>query len=190
MIRFAILNQSQVLALSFDIQKAIVNDVNNLNWTNIPSEIQTFLVQQQSSILYLKFSDWGWSDSDRTVYSLISNQGKYMLPTVEPFLESLSYDLLIDLNRLKTILTSTNQPFHHEIRPYHHLMQHFDKINHKEYETYYDINKMFFLNFFNYFKPWIIESLDLKSKRRSAASIFAYSIQRIDLLLKDYNINY
>ena len=31
-IRFAILNQTQVLALSFDIQKAIENDANNLIW--------------------------------------------------------------------------------------------------------------------------------------------------------------
>jgi hypothetical protein len=51
-IKFALLNQTQVSALSFDIQQAINNDVDNLNWTNIPVEVQTLLVQQQSSLLY------------------------------------------------------------------------------------------------------------------------------------------
>ena len=96
----------------------------------------------------------------------------------------------MDLNELKTILTSTYQPFHHEIRPYHHLMQHFDAISHKEYESYFDINKIFFKNFFNYFKPWLIDSLDLKSRKRSSARKFAYSIQRIEVFLKNYSISF
>ena len=187
-IKFALLNQTQVLALSFDIQQAINNNVDNLNWTNIPEEVQTLLVQQQSSLLYLKFSDWGWADLDVTLNSMLSEQGKFMLASLEPLLQLLAFDLIIDLNKLKGILYGTNQPFHHEIRPYHHMMQHFNKIDPKEYESYFDIVKMFFKNFFSYFKPWFAGSLDLKSKKGTAANIFANSIHRIHLFLNNYNL--
>lgn len=196
-IKFALLNQTEIIKeFGFNITQKVIDCPSNLNWTNLPQNVQQLLLNQQENLFYLNFAQLGWVDSNNmlaysTLYSLVSKQGTVLLPSILESAASLRFDLNIDLVKLKYILLNTLQPYHHQIRPYHHLMQSFDKINKGVYQSYFNIVDQFFLNFFRYFKNYFMQSFEVNSfglRKETAASVFSQAILRIQMFLKSNNI--
>ena len=100
--QFILLNQSQILDLSFNINELLKQNVSYLRWSKLPDNVRTALLSQNiANLLSLTFKQWGWvgadSDaSDLTLYDLLSAKSKILLPNLSTVLGRLDLSLKIN----------------------------------------------------------------------------------------------
>lgn len=119
-VRFVLLNQTQISSLPFNVTIQLQTDVNNLNWTYLPTNVQSVLLAQTPSMLInLSFLNWGFVDSansfaDSTVNSLLPTTVQNSLASVYILLAPLSFDLQVDLTALnQTLQATTTASYNH-----------------------------------------------------------------------------
>lgn len=111
-LRYILLNQTQVSALPFNITQQLKTSAANLNWTNLPANVQSALLAQTPSIVInLTFLQWGFVDAanafaSSTVYSLLPPTVQNSLPNVYILLAPISFDLKIDVTALNQTLVA------------------------------------------------------------------------------------
>ena len=100
--QFILLNQTQILALSFDINALIKQNVSYLSWSNLPDNVRGVLLSQNiASLLSLTFAQWGWVDENSnefnsTLYALLPARSQILLPKLSAVLAPLDLSLKIN----------------------------------------------------------------------------------------------
>jgi hypothetical protein len=114
-VRFLLLNQSQVAALSYNVSQQAQLNVSNLNWAALPLNVQSFLLGQSLPSVYsLTFEQWAWVSSSNAFYnstlsSLLPTNVLSSLPDALILLAPISYNMQIDLTVLNQTLFSAIQ---------------------------------------------------------------------------------
>lgn len=111
--RFAILNQTQISQLPFNVTLSLQSNLASMNWTQLPANVQSTLLNQPvSSLLSLTYQQWGWADASNTfanttLLSLLSSSVQSNLANVYILLAPLAYDSQIDLTALNQTLSAS-----------------------------------------------------------------------------------
>jgi hypothetical protein len=172
--QFILVNQSQILALPFNISQQLnQNGSSSLNWTSLPANVQAILLQQQGSLLFLSFAQWGWVDgnssfANSTLFSLFPLKVQTLMPNITNLLAPLKYNLQIDL----TVLNQTLYANFVGKRPKAYLLN------------------SFFSSFFNYFSKLFQTIQNQKSDnwffryQLTPARLFSNAVSRACTFLK------
>ena len=126
--RFLLLNQTSIAAtLSWNVTQQLQQNLTDLSWATIPSNVQLFLQQELllNQFSNLTFFSWGWTDSNNTfasttLISLLTSQGQQNLPIIQSILAPLTFSTILNT----TVLTQG----HRRARPNHQVRELFEDI--------------------------------------------------------------
>lgn len=172
--QFVLLNQSQVLALQFNVTEKVSQNVSNLNWDLLPENVRAYLLTHEASqLLYMPFSQWGWTDSKNlfapsTLFSLMTKKDQMIVPNVLAMIAPIHFNLPIDLYYL-------NDSLNHDI--------YFNYNGGRFFQNDYLVGKYFdslFVYFHNWFDQALVPQNMLRFRRQSANSIFSQAMYRAE----------
>lgn len=110
LVKFLLLNQTEILNVSFNISDKLTESKHYLNWTVLPENVKEILKNQHgSSYLFLTFEQWGWTKrggqfSGATLYSMLPAKAHAVLSEMLLILAPIEYDLKINHSKLNRIL--------------------------------------------------------------------------------------
>ena len=106
-IRVVLLTQKGVTDLGYNVTAAILAGQTNLTWATIPANVQSFLLNQKSSNVYLNltFAQWGFvadnsSYANYTLGQFLSSTCAGYLPTVQSLLGAINFDTRVNTTAL------------------------------------------------------------------------------------------
>ena len=108
--RFLLLNQTQVSSqLSWNVTQQMINNSTRLSWSTIPSNVQTFLLNQETNLAFfnLTFGQLGWTGPSDTfantiVLSILPNEVTSILSNITQLTNQLTFSQLVNTTALRT----------------------------------------------------------------------------------------
>ncbi len=113
--RLALLNQTQVKDLGFDVAQELSNNLSSIMWNYLSTDITTFLDNQRENILNLTFAQWNWVDSSNKYANLklltfMPNKIVKNFQKIMDYLNLIAFSSKIDITTLKNNLQATSEP--------------------------------------------------------------------------------
>lgn len=111
-VQVILLQQPNIQTLTNSSSNSSINATNNYSWSSLSTDVQKFLIDERSNLLYLTFEQWGWVQPNKTfanstLASLFSSKTKAVLSSLSDILAPLKFELLINLDKLEQQLNSS-----------------------------------------------------------------------------------